>query len=113
MVEVFVKLGARGNYRKLGFVMPNDNAQSSFEEREEKTLYVEFACTHVRLVLHENYKNDRNVFNQVALEDLTVYGELLSHKEMEGLDLTQDDSSEDEATQSLEIVHNQRTIVDD
>jgi hypothetical protein len=89
LVDVFVKLGSRAKYRKLGFLTPNDNAQSSFEEREEKTLYFEFACTHVRLVLHENFKNDRNVFNQVALEDLTVFGELLTHKEMEGVDLTE------------------------
>jgi hypothetical protein len=31
LMEVFVKLGAHANYRKLGHVIPNDNSQSSFE----------------------------------------------------------------------------------
>ena len=30
LIEVFVKLGSRENYRKLGYVIPNDNSQSSF-----------------------------------------------------------------------------------
>jgi len=30
LIEVFVKLGARANYRKLGHVMPNDNSQSDY-----------------------------------------------------------------------------------
>jgi len=30
LIEVFVKLGATANYRKLGHVMPNDNSQSDY-----------------------------------------------------------------------------------
>lgn len=33
IVEVFVKLGSRNKYRKLGYVTPNDNTQSSFREK--------------------------------------------------------------------------------
>ncbi len=43
-------------------------------------MHFEFSCTHIRLVIHENYKNDMNIFNQVAIEDLIVIGEILSHK---------------------------------
>lgn len=101
LIEVFVKLGARAKYRKLGYVTPNDNVQSSFEEREEKALYFQFSCTHIRLFFHENYKNDRNVFNQVALDDLIVFGEILPYKEIEGIDLAEEESSEDEVTESV------------
>lgn len=46
-------------------------------------------------MLHENYKNDMNIFNQVGIEDLIVIGEILSHKEISGIDLTEEDTSED------------------
>ncbi len=48
------------------------------------------------LVLHSNYKNERNIFNQVALEDLNVFGEILSNKDISGVDLTEDLSSDDD-----------------
>ena len=51
-----------------------------------------------------------NIFNQVALEDLIVLGEILTHREIEGVELDEDSSSEDEATQSLEMQHNERTL---
>lgn len=92
-MEVFVKLGGNEKYRKLGLLYPNDNSQSSFEEKEEKTLYFEFACTHIRFVLYENHKNERNIFNQVALEDLIVFGEILTSREIDGVNL--EDSSDD------------------
>ena len=34
LMEVFIKLGARSNYRRVGHVIPVDNTQSSFEEKE-------------------------------------------------------------------------------
>lgn len=91
---------------------PNDNSQSSFEEHEEKTLYFEFSCTHIRLVLHENHRNDMNIFNQVALNELTVQGEILSAQEVQGVDLTEASSEEeeDEVSESLEIAHNLRSV---
>lgn len=36
----------------------------------------------------ENYKNDMNVFSQVAISDIIVLGEVLNHKEMAAVDLT-------------------------
>ena len=33
LIEVFVKLGSRADYRKLGHLIPTDNSQSSFEEK--------------------------------------------------------------------------------
>jgi hypothetical protein len=34
-----------------------------------------------------------NIFNQVALEDIIVVGDVLSHKEIVGIDLTEDETS--------------------
>ena len=34
-----------------------------------------------------------NIFNQVAIDDLIVVGDVLSHKEIAGIDLTEQDSS--------------------
>jgi hypothetical protein len=31
LIEVYVKLGAAEKYRKIGYITPNDNLQSSFE----------------------------------------------------------------------------------
>ena len=56
-------------------------------------MYFEFSCTHIRFVIHENYKNSLNIFNQVAIEDMIVVGEVLSHQEIVGVDLADEDSS--------------------
>ena len=36
-----------------------------------------------------------NIFSQVSIEDIIVAGEVLSHKEISGIDLTEEESSED------------------
>lgn len=108
IVQVFVKLGAKGKYKKVGYVVPNDNTQSSFREKQEKVLYFEYSCTHIRLIFYQNFKNDRNLFNQVALDDLNLFGEIISNRDLIGVDLTEEESSDQDVTASLEISHNAR-----
>ena len=38
-LEIFVKATKKQKYQKLGFVVPNDNVQSNFLEKEKKTLF--------------------------------------------------------------------------
>lgn len=113
LVEVFVKLGSHEKYRKLGYVSPSSNSQSNFEEKEEKTLYFEFACTHLRLVLHQHHPNQRNLFGQVALDDLRVDGEVLTSSELMGVDLgesSSEDEENDPLTQSEGVVEQSASI---
>lgn len=51
-----------------------------------------------------------NVFNQIAIEDINVIGEILNHQDIAGIDLTEEDSSDDEVSESVEISHNLRSI---
>jgi hypothetical protein len=36
-----------------------------------------------------------NVFNQIAIEDINAVGEILSHQDIAGIDLTEEESSDD------------------
>lgn len=100
MVEVFVRCGKHEKYRKLGYFQPNDNSQSNYLHKEIKTVFFEFPCTFIRLVLHQNYKNELNLFDQVALSEIIFEGECLPSsalKHLETNNLLDDlETSEDE-----------------
>jgi hypothetical protein len=53
-----------------------------------------------------------NIFNQVALNELAVQGEILSAQEVQGIDLTEvsSEEEEDEVSESVEIAHNLRSV---
>jgi hypothetical protein len=46
-------------------------------------------------VFYQNYKNEMNLFEQVALEELSVEGEAMTYNELRHLDFTEVSSGED------------------
>ena len=99
LIEVFTRCGKHEKYRKLGFIQPNDNTQSNFLQREIKTVFFEFPCTFVKLIIHQNYKNQLNLFDQVALAELAFEGSCLPASELKKFEvniLEDLDTSEDQ-----------------
>ena len=58
-------------------------------------MYFEFPCNHVKLVLYQNYKNQMNLFDQVAIDGIVCTGEVMNLSETKNLDLQEVDTSDD------------------
>ncbi|KAM3146908.1 hypothetical protein pb186bvf_001062 [Paramecium bursaria] len=78
-VEVFV---GKGNildnvqFRKIGYFTFHTNEQSNWQARELKTVSIdENECNFVKLLIHRNYDNKFNPFNQVGFIALRMYGD--------------------------------------
>lgn len=50
------------------------NQRSHYKSRELRKVYVDSECLYLKLVLHKNYVNKFNVFNQVSLITLEFFG---------------------------------------
>lgn len=107
MVEIFIKCAKNEQYRKLGYVQPSDNSQSDYLDRQIKTIFFEFPLCIVKLVFHQNYKNEMNLFDQVALCDLTFEGEILSASQFNDVQFSVVDSLDTEDENEEEPVHPQ------
>ncbi len=53
-----------------------DNASTQFKSREMKSVYIDSECRYLKLVLHKNFKNSLNIFNQVGFLGLGCFGDL-------------------------------------
>lgn len=54
---------------------------------------MEIACTMVKLTLHKNHQNKYNVFNQVGLISVCLFGEKLTASVLQSEPERQDDAS--------------------
>lgn len=82
--------------------------QSNFLEKEMKTMFFQYPCTFIKIILHKNYRNNRNLFDQVAIWDLKVQGECLPASELAGLDYDfleglESDEEEEEKSQNVSL----------
>jgi len=56
-IELFIKAVRSEKWRKLGFIRPSDNSQSGYEEKEQRTVFLEFPCSFLRLVMQRPHTN--------------------------------------------------------
>jgi len=61
-------------FRRLGHFSLDNNIQSGFQSRELKTVHLNVSCQYFKIVLHKNYENPHNNFNQVGLIKLQFHG---------------------------------------
>lgn len=52
----------------------DNNQRSNFKAREFRKVYVESNCLYLKIILHKNYVNKFNVFNQVSIMSLEFLG---------------------------------------
>lgn len=52
----------------------DNNSKTNYKAREFRKVYVETYCYYLKLVLHKNYVNKFNIFNQVSIINLDFIG---------------------------------------
>lgn len=68
-------------YKKLGYIALETNERSGYQARELKSVFLDNPCLYMKLVFHKCHINKYNLFNQVSLIALSVFGELIAYNE--------------------------------
>ncbi|CAD5115537.1 DgyrCDS4504 [Dimorphilus gyrociliatus] len=61
-------------YTRLGYVTLSDNEKTNYKARELKSVHVDATGVFVKFVIHKNYINKFNLYNQVGLIALNIIG---------------------------------------
>jgi len=62
------------SFNKLGYIRMDNNQRSNYKAREFRKVFVESRCVYLKIILHKNYVNRYNVFNQVSIMTLEFLG---------------------------------------
>jgi centrosomal protein CEP104 len=76
-VEIYVGKGSSyqsAEFKRLGYLSLDSNERSQYQARELKTVYIDYAGQYIRLIIHRNYVNKQNLFNQVGLVAVSLLG---------------------------------------
>ena len=65
-------------WKKLGYLSLDANERSNFQARELKSVFLDSPALYMKIVFHKCHLNRYNLFNQVGLIALSVYGEPLA-----------------------------------
>ena len=77
-IELFVGQGHSYNsatWKRLGYLSLDSNERSSYQARELKTVYIDQVGRFVKLVIHKNFVNKQNMFNQVGIVAINLLGQ--------------------------------------
>jgi centrosomal protein CEP104 len=61
-------------FDKLGYIRMDTNSKTNYKAREYRKVYINSNCVFLKLVLHKNYVNKYNVFNQVGVISVEFFG---------------------------------------
>lgn len=75
-------------FESLGYVKMNSNERSQFKARELKKIYLNNPCMYLKLLIHKNYLNRLNVFNQVGLFSIECLGSIIENPRQDNLILS-------------------------
>jgi len=64
-------------YTRLGYVELSPNERTDFKARELKSVHVDAEGTFLKFVLHKNFVNRQNLYNQVGLIAINIIGDEL------------------------------------
>lgn len=76
-VEIFLGSGKdyhSATFKRLGYLSLDSNERSSYQARELKTVYIDQTGEYIKLLIHKNYVNKQNMFNQVGIVALNLLG---------------------------------------
>ena len=89
-IEIFIKTPGSDKFKKIGYLSLDNNERSNFQARELKTVYMNYTCTQIKLNLHKNHTNTKNLYSQVGLIALSILGENKKNEDL-GNDLRLED----------------------
>lgn len=86
----------------------DNNQRSNYKAREFRKVYVDANCLYLKIILHKNYVNKFNVFNQVSIIFLEFLGNSIQIKipeiiEIDNKEQTKDDKKDKADLDALEI----------
>jgi centrosomal protein CEP104 len=64
----------QAKYTRLGYVELSSNERTDYKARELKSVHLDAEGTFIKFVLHKNFVNRLNVYNQVGLVAINVIG---------------------------------------
>ena len=76
-IEIFIGGGSSyhsADFKRLGYLSLDSNERSQYQARELKTVYIDHPGRFVRLVIHRNFVNKQNLFNQVGIVAVNLLG---------------------------------------
>ncbi|KAI9099261.1 hypothetical protein DFS34DRAFT_61196 [Phlyctochytrium arcticum] len=62
-------------FTRLGYVALNDNEQIGYKARELKEIHIDAEGEYLKIVAHKCYVNNLNLYNQVGIVAVTLFGE--------------------------------------
>lgn len=65
-------------FRRLGYVPLSDNESTNFKARELKSINLNADGQFIKLLIHKNYVNKVNLYNQVSIIAINILGQSLS-----------------------------------
>jgi len=76
-IEIFIGAGSSyssATFKRLGYLSLDSNERSQYQARELKTVYIDNQGRYIRLLVHRNYVNKQNLFNQVGIVAVNLLG---------------------------------------
>lgn len=74
-IEIFIQIkGSNNKYKKIGYLSLDSNERSNFQARELKTVYINYECTGMKILLNRCFSNIHNIFSQVGLIAINILG---------------------------------------
>ena len=64
---------------KIGYIIPNTNEKSNFKLREFKKIKINQNALYIKLILHKNFINLENRYNQVSIISIKFFGNELEN----------------------------------
>ena len=61
-------------YQNIGFIKLSSNKENQYKSRELRKVYLNVNTEYIKLKIHRNYDNDLNMFCQVGIVSLDIYG---------------------------------------
>ncbi len=72
--SIDVHLGSEEGFLELGTIEFDNNMRHNFSVKELKTVQISKQCQYLKLLINRNHTNKLNIFNQVGIMMLQVYG---------------------------------------
>ena len=69
------------NFQRLGYVLLSENEATNFQARELKSVHLNAEGQFLKLVIHKNFVNKMNLYNQVSIVAINVIGHPLAKEQ--------------------------------
>lgn len=74
-IEIFILPAGSEKFKKIGYLSLDSNERSNYQARELKTVYTDYQTTQVKFNLLRCYTNLHNIYSQVGLIAISIFGE--------------------------------------